>query len=102
MNVGSNGCAREPHVELAGEALDDVDGRERLRVVELDAGRAVDVQRPPRRVAERVAGQRLGLDHEPVERAVQRPLPRRARRPFDLADHARSGVGSGAKNGVET
>ena len=46
--------AREPHVELAGVALDDVDARERLRVVALDARRAVDVERAPRRIAERV------------------------------------------------
>jgi hypothetical protein len=99
------GVAAQPHVELAGEALDLVDDRERLRVVELHARRAVDPQRAPRRVAERVLRQQLGLDDEPVERAVHRPLPRRAGRPLDLPQaHAplTARSGSGAKNGVET
>ena len=45
--------------------------------------------------------ERLGLDHEPVERPVQGPLPRRAGRAVDALDHA-TGSGSGAKNGSET
>ena len=76
--------AVEPHVELAGVALDHVDAGQRPRVVELDAGRPVDVQRPPRGVAERVVGEQLGLDHQAVERAVQRALPRSAGGTFDL------------------
>ena len=75
-------------------------------MVELDAGRAVDVQRAPLGVAERVAVERVGLDHQPIELAVQRPLPRRAGRAFHLARAhcwaAALGSGSGAKNGVDT
>ena len=49
-----------------------------LGVVELDSGRPVHVQRASRRVAERVVGERVGLDHELVERAGQRPRPGRS------------------------
>ena len=73
-------------------------------MVALDAGRAIDPQRPVRRVAERVPGEQLALDHELVERAVQRALPRRAGGAVALAQaHARpAAAGSGAKKGVET
>ena len=72
-------------------------------MVELHAGRAIDEQRPPRRVAQRVGGERVGLDHQPVERPVQGPFPRRSGGTLDLADHAEgAGVGSGAKNGSDT
>ena len=72
-------------------------------MVPLDAGRAVDVQRAARGVAERVVGKGVGLDHEPVEDPVQRRLPRPAGGALDLANaHAVVGAGSGAKNGVET
>ena len=96
-----------PHVELAGVAHDHVDAGERPRVIGLHARRAVDPQRPARRVAERVGGQQLGFDDEAVERAVYRALPRGAGGALDLVqghvcapDAARSG--SGAKNGVDT
>jgi hypothetical protein len=36
-------------------------------------------------IAQRVVGQHLGLDDQPVERAVHRPLPRGPRRALDLA-----------------
>ena len=73
-------------------------------MVALDARRAVDVERAARGIAERVVGERVGLDHQPVEDAVQRRLPRRAGGALDLANaHAVVvGAGSGAKNGVET
>jgi hypothetical protein len=72
-------------------------------VVALDSGWAVDVERAAARVPERVARERLRLDHQAIEAAVQRPFPRRAGGTFDLADHvADKGVGSGAKNGVDT
>ena len=77
--------AVEPHVDLARVALDDVDDGQRSRVVELDPGRAVDVQRPACRIAQRIVRQELGLDDQTVERAVHRPLPRRARRTFNFA-----------------
>ena len=77
--------AVEPHVDLARVALDDVDDGQRSRVVELDPGRAVDVQRPACRIAQRIVRQELGFDDETVERAVHRPLPRRARRTFNFA-----------------
>ena len=76
--------AVEPHVELAGVALDHVHARQRPRVVELDARRAVDVQRPPRRIAQRVVREQVRFDHQAVERAVHRPLPRRSRRTLHL------------------
>ena len=76
---------REPHVELTGEPLDHVHGRQRFGVVELDAGRAVDVQRPARRVAERVAGEHVGLDHELVEHAPERARPGRPDHAFEFA-----------------
>ena len=97
--------AREPHVELARVALDHVDRGQRARVVALDAGRAVDVERAAGRVAERVVGEHVGLDDEPVERPVHRPLPGSAGGALDLAQaHAAPAArsGSGAKNGVET
>jgi hypothetical protein len=96
--------AAQPHVELAGVALDDVDDRQRARVVELDPGRPVDPQRPARGVADRVVGQRAGLDDEAVECPVHRALPRGARGALDLAQAHRlsASVASGAKNGVET
>jgi hypothetical protein len=81
----------EPHVELARVALDDVDARQRARVVEVHAGWAIHVQRPPRRVPERVVRQQLRFHHQPVERAVDRALPGRARGPFNLVQcHART------------
>ena len=72
-------------------------------MVGLDARGPVDPQRPVGGVAERVAREQLALDHEPVERAVQRALPRGAG--GDIAPvqrHARVTSASGAKNGVET
>ena len=71
------GGAVAPHVELAGEALEDVDRR--------PAGvgrRRVDPERPLVRVAERVAAQRLAREHVLVERpshpAVISAAPARA------------------------
>ena len=64
-----------PHVELSRVALDHVDAGQGPGMIELDAGRAQHVQRPPGRVAERVVGEDLGLDDEAVERAGERPAP---------------------------
>ena len=72
------GAAAGPHVELAGVALDHVDARQRPRMVELDSGRPEHVERPPGRIAERVVGEEVGFDHEPVEGAGERPAPRSA------------------------
>ena len=49
-------------------------------MVALHARRQVDPQRPVRGVVERVAGEQVALDHQPVERAVERAVPGRARR----------------------
>jgi len=47
-------------------------------MVELDPGRPEHVKRPPGRIAERVVGEEVGFDHEPVEGAGERPAPRSA------------------------
>ena len=58
------GGAVAPHVELPGEALEDVDrGPAGVR------RRRVDPERPLVRVAERIAAQRLARDHVLVERS---------------------------------
>jgi hypothetical protein len=76
---------RKPHVELAGEALDYVHGRERPGVIELDPGRPVDVQRPARGISERVVGKRVGLDDQLVEHAPERPRPRGSDNAFEFS-----------------
>ena len=58
---------------------------QRLGVVELDSGRPVDVQRPARRVPERVVGERVGLDHELVEHAPERTRPGRPDHAFEFS-----------------
>ena len=75
------------------------------RGVSFHAGREVDPERPVGGVAERVAGEEVARDHEPVERPVERALPGCAGGAVALAQaHARPAVAgaSGAKNGVET
>ena len=76
MIVGSNGDAAEPHVDLSGESLDHV--HRRAPAARLPA------RRPGERYTysgrrgespERVSGQQLGLDHEPVERPIEGALP---------------------------
>ena len=83
-DVRLEGLATPPGVELAEVPLDHVDARQRPRVIVLDAGRAVDVERAPRRVPERVGGEQLRVDEQPVERPGQGTLPGRARRAVDL------------------
>ena len=73
--VAPEGGAIPPHVELAGEALDHVDGGVapvRLVVV---AGRQVDPERPDVRIAERVPAQRVALEAGLLEaaRGLERP-----------------------------
>ncbi len=79
-DIRLKGLATPPGVELAEVPLDHVDARQRPRVIVLDAGRAVDVERAPRRIPERVGGEELGVDEQPVERAGEGTLPGRARR----------------------
>ena len=71
----AEGGAVAPHVELAGVALEHVDGR-----AALVAGRRVDPQRPLVRVAERVPAQRVADEHVLVERPAQLSRPRRGSR----------------------
>ena len=73
--VGSNGDAVAPTCRAAPCSPGSRRRSAAARVVALHARRAVDPQRAMGRVAERVAGQQLALHHEPVERAVERPLP---------------------------
>jgi len=58
-----------PHVELAGQALDDVDGCVPAVGLVVVAGRDPDPERPSVRVAERVAAEEVALDDVLVEAA---------------------------------
>ncbi len=87
-DVGPERLAVAPHVDLPGQALDDVDGGESAVGLGVVGRRGVDVDRAAVRVSERVAGQRLrveGVLGEP-------PLPVMAPRRTDLvvAAHRRS------------
>jgi len=68
--------ARKPHVELAGESLDHDYRRQGAEVIGRDARRPVDIQRPARGVAQRVASEQLGLDHQRVELTSELSPPR--------------------------
>ena len=68
-----------PHVDLSGHSLDEIDrwiAPIRLVVV---ARRGVDVERAPMRIAERVAGERLGVDRQLVDAARPSASPRRGK-----------------------
>jgi hypothetical protein len=71
-----------PHVELAGEALDDVDRRVAAFRLVVVARRRVDPQRPLVRVAERVPAELVADDRVLVEAALGIERPRIHPRPF--------------------
>ena len=81
--------AGEPHVDLPGEPLDDVDRGHAVRPI--GAGGVVDVERAPRWVAERVVREQLGFDDDAVEASLQRPIPGRPGRAVHLAQAHGSG-----------
>ena len=74
--VAAERDAVPPHVELPGQALEDVDGRVAALGVLVVAGRDVDPERPEVRVAERVSAQELALDDVLVEAPLELGRPR--------------------------
>ena len=84
-HVPLEGLAAPPGIELPEVALDDVDGGKRTGVVELHSRGPVHEQRPPGRVAQRVVGEQLRVDREPVDDAGERPFPRGPDRAFGFA-----------------
>ena len=64
-------------------------------MVDLDPGGQVHVQRSPRRVTERVLGEELRLDREPVEDARQRAFPGGANRPLGFLQRHQAPAPSG-------
>ena len=74
--VAAERDAVPPHVELAGQPLEDVDGGVAAHGVLVVAGRHVHPERPEVRVAERVAAQELALDDVLVEASLELGRPR--------------------------
>src|SRR5205823_9257308 len=70
------GAAVAPHVDLPGQALDDVDRRVAPLRVGVVARWQVDPERPNVRIAERVVLEDLALELELVEPAGQVVRPR--------------------------
>src|SRR6185312_2389392 len=68
-----------PHVELAGEPLDDVDGRVAAVGRVVVARRHVDPERPLGRVTEPVRPQDVAVDHVLVEAAGEPASPGRVK-----------------------
>src|SRR4051794_15775212 len=64
-------------------------------MVELHPRGPVHVQRPPRRVAQRILGEQLRLDREAVEGAPKRPFPGGADRSVGLAQGHQGPAASG-------
>src|SRR5262249_8390279 len=75
-HVGTERAPVPPHVELAGHPLDQVNRREAAVGLGVVAGREIDPDRTPMRVAERVATQQLALDLELLEAPCRFTRPR--------------------------
>jgi hypothetical protein len=83
------GLAVAPHLQMAGVALDHVDARITAVGFVVVTGRDVDPQRPAGRIAERVAGEELGVDGEFVESSGQFGRPGQHGHQAKLAQHTR-------------